>query len=61
MLLFASPDITPLIYKSKVHASSREALKLMKKAGFKMQEQLQIFQMIREEIVGSYHYRRKKE
>ena len=59
MLLFASPDITPLIYKSKVHASSREALKLMKKAGFKMQEQLQIFQMIREEIVGSYHYRRK--
>ena len=24
-----------------------------------MQEQLQIFQMIREEIVGSYHYRRK--
>lgn len=59
MLLFASPDVIPLIYKSKVHASSREALKLLKTAGFKIQEQLKIFQMVREEIVGSYHYRRR--
>ncbi|MCF2619928.1 hypothetical protein JQM63_08880 [Oscillibacter valericigenes] len=44
MLLFASPDTTPLIYKSKVHASSRDALKLMKnKQGLKCRNNFKSF------------------
>ena len=59
--LLGTPGTIPLEYKSEVYASSRRALKTLKDVGFGMQEQLRIYQMIREEIVGSCDYKRKKD
>ena len=57
--LLGTPGTVPLEYKSEVHASSRDALKILTDIGFSIEDQLQVYQMIREEIVGSYHYVKK--